>query len=176
MCHGATTTDQELPEAEEPSAQAIPSPLDVDSSGEGTKMCDQHTEELFAELREAKDLATYLSSHDLGAQSLSSYLNEKLNEKGLRRSEVLREAQIEQTFGWYVFNGKRGMGRDNVIKLCLVMGLDARETNRALQAAGANALYPKVRCDAIIVWCLEHGLGLQRTNEVLYAFGENCLE
>lgn len=139
-------------------------------------MSIREMEELFAELRRVDDVATYLHRHDMEEPDLAGFLNEKLVEKGLRRSEVLRKAQIEQTFGWYVFKGKRGMGRTNVIKLCLVMGLDAQETNYALQAASTSALYPLVRTDAIIIWCLEHRVGLQRANEVLYSLGEDCLE
>lgn len=107
--------------------------------------------------------------------SLAEYLQSELAKRGLRQSEVLKQAQIEQTFGWYVFNGQRGMGRDNVLKLSFGMGFDTRHANRALQAAGANALYPKNKRDAIIIYSLEHGFTLREANDALYTFGEECL-
>ena len=103
------------------------------------------TEGLLDELMSAPNIQRYLDAHRLGTPSLSGYLNEQLEERGLKRSEVLRDAGIEQTFGWYVFNGQRGMSRDNVLRLCFTMGFDVRCANRALQAAGANTLYPKNR-------------------------------
>ena len=67
------------------------------------------------------------------------------------------------------------MRRDNVLKLSFAMGFDTRHANRALQAAGSNALYPKNRRDAIIIYCLEHGYTLQQANDTLYTFEEDCL-
>lgn len=133
------------------------------------------TEEMLDELMSAPSIQRYLGAHRLDTPSLSSYLNEQLEERGLKRSEVLRDAGIEQTFGWYVFNGQRGMSRDNVLRLCFTMGFDVRCANRALQAAGANTLYPKNRRDTILIYCLEHDCTLQQANETLYDFGEECL-
>ena len=138
-------------------------------------MDDSKTESLFGELLASADLQGFLDEHDLETPSLADYLQRELAKRGLKQSEVLKDAQIEQTFGWYVFNGQRGMGRDNVLKLSFGMGFDTRHANRALQAAGANALYPKNRRDAIIIYSLEHGYSLREANDALYAFGEECL-
>ncbi len=136
---------------------------------------DSKTDDLMGELMSTQKLEDYLDSHTIQAPSLAEYLHEELQKRGLRRSRVLKEAQIEQTFGWYVFKGKRGMSRDNVLKLAFAMGFDVRHANRALQAAGASTLYPRYRRDAIIIYCLEHDHTLQQANETLYAFGEECL-
>lgn len=133
------------------------------------------TEEMLDELLSTPKVEAYLGAHELGAPNLAAFLNEQLAARGLKQSEVLREADIEPTFGWYIFNGQRGAGRDNVLKLCFAMGFDVRHANRALQAAGANTLYPKNRRDVIIIYCLEHGSTLLQANETLYSFGEECL-
>ena len=138
-------------------------------------MDTSRTENLFDELMASANLQSYLDEHDLETPSLADYLQSELARRGLKQSEVLKNAEIEQTFGWYVFNGQRGMGRDNVLKLSFGMGFDTRHANRALQAAGANALYPKSRRDAIIIYSLEHGFTLRQANDALYTFGEECL-
>ena len=176
MCQEANSEEQTSDASDAEALTARLTPHQSTETIRGSNVRDQKTGDLFCELRETDDIGAFLRRYDLEGVTLSSYLNAKLEEKGLKRSEVLRKAQIEQTFGWYVFKGQRGMGRKNVLKLCLVMELDVGETNRALQAAGASLLYPKVRYDAIIIWCLEHRLGLQRANEVLYTFDEDCLE
>jgi len=153
-----------------------PSPQSHGIDGMRGETMDEHlTENLFGELIEAETLEEYLDQHELGTPSLADYLQEELAKRGLKKAEVLKRAEIEQTFGWYVFNGQRGMGRDNVLKLCFGMGFDTRHANRALQAAGANALYAKNRRDAIIIYSLEHGYTLREANDALYAFGEECL-
>lgn len=133
------------------------------------------TEELLDELLSAPSVESYLERHRLDGRGLSAYLQEQLAEKGLRQPAVVREAQLNPTFGYQVFMGMRGAGRNTVLQICFAMGMSVRETNRALQAAGANGLYPKGRRDAIIIFCLEHGASLLQANETLYRFGEATL-
>jgi hypothetical protein len=133
------------------------------------------TEEMLDELLSTPRVQTFLDAHNLDTPSLAMFLNEQLAARNLKQSDVLRVAGIEPTFGWYIFNGQRGAGRDNVLKICFAMGFDVRTANRALQAAGANTLYPKNRRDAIIIYCLGHSATLLQANEALYGFGEECL-
>ena len=109
------------------------------------------------------------------APTLSEYLQWLLANHGLVRSKVIREASLNETFGWQIFKGERGCGRDKALALAFAMNLDLRETNRLLQAAGQSALYCKDRRDAIIIFCIEKGLTLRRTDEELYRFGEQTI-
>ena len=95
-----------------------------------------------------------------------------LEKKGLRRSRVIRMADLNETFGYQIFKGERNPGRDKVLQICFAMALTLRETNRALEAAGVSSLYSKDRRDAIIIFCIDRGCGLQKVNEELYRFGE----
>ena len=130
------------------------------------------TEELLNELLESPSPDQFASRHDLQTPTLPEYLAQLLAEHGLVRSKVIREAGMNETFGWQVFKGERGCGRNKALALAFAMNLDLRETNRLLQAAGQNALYCKNRRDAIIIFCMEKGLTLRRTDEELYRFGE----
>lgn len=85
---------------------------------------------------------------------------------------VVREAGINETFGYQIFTGARRASRDNLLKLAFAMGCSLRETNRLLQAGGANELYCKNRRDAIGIFAISHGYTLQKTEEELYRFGE----
>lgn len=138
-------------------------------------MDERITEELLEELLESPSLEEYLAKSEPTARSLSDYLQSMLEEKGLKRSEVIRAASLNDTFGYQIFTGARGAGRDTALQLAFAMGLTLRETNRLLQAAGANGLYCKDRRDGIIIFCLEHGSSLQEANEELYRFGEETI-
>ena len=133
------------------------------------------TDELLDELLSAPDPHSFVESHRIGDRSMSEYLQQLLDEKGLERSVVVRAAGLNETFGYQIFMGQRGASRNKVLQLAFALGCTLREANRLLQAAGANGLYCKNRRDAIIIFCLDRGYGLQKTDEELYRFGEDTI-
>lgn len=133
------------------------------------------TEELLEELLAAPDPRRYLDRARVGQRSLSDYLQQLLEEKGRKRSDVVREAGLNETFGYQIFTGARKASRDKVLQLAFALHLSLRETDRLLQAAGVNELYCKNRRDAIIIFAIDKGYSLQKTDEELYRFGENTI-
>lgn len=129
------------------------------------------TEELLNELLSSPDPNSFLLSANPSRRSLAEYLQQLLDEKGLERSKVVREAGLNDTFGYQIFKGTRKASRDKVLQLAFAMQLGLRETDRLLQAAGANELYCKNRRDAIIIFAVQKGYTLQKVNEELYRFG-----
>ena len=115
------------------------------------------TEELLQELLSAPDVKSFCEEHRIQKRSLSDYLQQQLDEKGLERAAVVRAAGINDTFGYQIFMGQRGASRNKVLQLAFAMELTLKEANRLLQAAGTNELYCKNRRDAIIIFCLDHG-------------------
>lgn len=130
------------------------------------------TEDMLHELLEAPDPARFIDRAEVSPRSLDQYLNELLAAKGLRRSNVVHGAGLNETFGYQIFTGARRASRDNLLKIAFAMGLSLREANRLLQAGGVNGLYCKNRRDAIIIFCLNNGYTLQKAEEELYRFGE----
>lgn len=133
------------------------------------------TEELLNELLSSPDPNSFLLSANPSRRSLAEYLQQLLDEKGLERSKVVREAGLNDTFGYQIFKGTRKASRDKVLQLAFAMQLGLRETDRLLQAAGANELYCKNRRDAIIIFAVQKGYTLQKVNEELYRFGEKTI-
>ncbi len=133
------------------------------------------TDELLDELLQASSPVAFTDAHAISHRTLADYLNQLLNEKGLKRSDVVRAAGINETFGYQIFKGQRNPSRDKVLQLAFALGCDLVETNRLLKAAGVNELYCKDRRDAIILFCIDRGLGLARVDEELYRFGEETL-
>ncbi len=138
-------------------------------------MAQRLTEELLAELLEAPDIDAFLDAHQLGEPSLPDYLNALLAEKNLERAQVVRMANLNETFGYQIFMGTRNPSRNKLLQIAFAMALTLRETNRMLEAGGVSSLYSKSRRDAIIIFCLERGCSLQRVNEELYRFGEETI-
>ena len=143
--------------------------------GEGASVDEPLTEELLHELLEAPSPVAFTEAHGIAHRDLAAYLNQLLEEKGLKRSDVVRAAGLNETFGYQIFKGQRKASRDKVLQLAFALECNLLETNRLLKAAGVNELYCKDRRDAIILFCIDRGLGLQRTDEELYRFGEETL-
>lgn len=134
------------------------------------------TDDLLKQLLSSSDPIQFADENNIGERSLSAYLQQLLEEKGLRRAAVVKDAQIGETYGYYIFTGQRHPKRDFVIRIAIAMGCTLKETNRLLQAAGLNELYCKNRRDVIIIFGIDHGFTLQHIEEQLYQFGEDTLQ
>ena len=73
------------------------------------------TEELLNELLDAPNIDGYIKEHDFAAPSLSNYLKQLLQEKGLERSRVVRMADLNETFGYQIFTGARHPSRNKAV-------------------------------------------------------------
>lgn len=138
-------------------------------------MTERLTEQVLQELVEAPTLDAFIEGHDFPDETLSELLGHMLEKKNLKRSRVVRMADLNETFGYQIFTGARNPSRDKVLQIAFAMALTLRETNRALRAAGASSLNPKCRRDAIIIFCIDRGCSLQKVNEELYRLGEETV-
>lgn len=138
-------------------------------------MSEPLTEKLLGELLESPSIDDYLERREPGSKTLAEYLQELLEAKRLKRAEVVRMANLNETFGYQIFTGTRHPSRDKVLQIAFAMALTLRETNRALRLAGVSELYCKDRRDAIITFCLDRSCSLQKVNEELYRFGEETI-
>lgn len=133
------------------------------------------TDELLAELLETPDPAKFASKHRITERSLPDYLQRLLDEKGLERADVVREAGLNPTYGYEIFMGRKRASRNYLLQIAFAMHCTLQEANRVLQAAGHNELYCKNRRDAIIIFCLAHGYSLMEAESELYRLGEETI-
>lgn len=141
----------------------------------GEDVAERLTEEVLQELLDAPSLDEFIDAHEFPAVTLPEFLERMLEKKGLKRSRVVRMADLNETFGYQIFTGARNPSRDKVLQIAFAMALSLRETNRVLMAAGASSLDPKCRRDAIIIFCIDQGCSLQKVNEELYRLGEDTV-
>ena len=133
------------------------------------------TEELLEQLLASPSPAAFAAANQISNRSLPDYLQQLLDEKGLERAQVVREAGLNETYGYQIFMGQRNPGRNKLLQLAFAMGMSLKEANRTLQAAGVNELYCKNRRDAIIIFCIDHGYSLLQAEQELYRFGEDTI-
>ncbi len=129
------------------------------------------SDKLLDDLLHAVSTEAYLDRLPEVDADLASYLTRLLEEKGLKRSEVFHRAGIGATFGYYIFKGERGCGRDTALKLAFGMGLDLLETQRLLTRAGHARLWPKSPRDAVIIRALHAGRSREECDDELFELG-----
>ena len=125
-----------------------------------------------------KELDAYLETHTQPDASMgfAGCFQHLLKSHDLKKSDIIRAAQLDRTYGYQILNGARQPGRDKILALCVAAGLTLRETQRCLECAGEGILYAKSSRDAVIIYGIEHRMDVMRINELLSNKGERILE
>ncbi|MBM6764568.1 hypothetical protein PND93_01135 [Faecalicoccus pleomorphus] len=105
-----------------------------------------------------------------------SYLEACLEKKGLKKSEVIAQTNMQKNYAYQICNGTKKGSKDKIIQLALAMHLDLHDTNNLLSLSNNGLLYAKVKKDAILIYALQHHYNLFKTNELLIAQGFDALD
>lgn len=143
------------------------------------KMMKKTTEELMEILKQKKSIHAYFTEEidELEFASLAEYLELLLNEKGLRKSDVIKRSNMDKNYAYQIFNGnKTHPSRDKMIAIAIGMGLNVLETRKLLKIAGACDLYARNPRDSVIIFGLNNRLSLIDTNELLNDYRLDLLE
>lgn len=106
---------------------------------------------------------------------LPSYAHMLIEEKSLKKADVIHDAALNQTFGYQILAGQRNASRDKVIQLAFGLHTSLIETQRLLKRAGLSELYVKNRRDAIVILAIENKLTIYQTNDELFRLGEKTI-
>ena len=125
-----------------------------------------------------KELDNYLEAHTKPDDSLdfAGCFQHFLEIHDLKKSDIIRAAQLDRTYGYQILSGVRRPGRDKILTLCIAAGLTLRETQRCLECAGEGILYARSSRDAVVIYGIEHHMDVMRINELLADKKELILE
>lgn len=136
------------------------------------------TQELMNALLSKGRVEDYLRENEgeMLSDTLASCLDSLLSRHGLKKGAVIEAAQIERSYGYQLFSGRRGTpSRDVLLSLALAMHLSVEETQTLLRTAGLAMLYPRVRRDSVILRALADGASVMDCNDRLDDCGEPAL-
>jgi hypothetical protein len=135
------------------------------------------TSTLLKRLFKTRNLHTFLEQNQTSMQvsDFSAYITQLCAERDLVPERVIKQAQIERTYGHQLFNGTRKPSRDKALQLAFGFGLTVDETQKLLQIACKGALYPRIKRDAVILHCLARQKNLFETQDALAAFSLTLL-
>jgi predicted transcriptional regulator len=136
------------------------------------------TDELLNILDKNKNLSEYLSDNkdEFISDSLADYLARLLDEKQLKKAEVIKASLISTVYGYQIFSGLKAPSRDRLIQLALGMRLNLEETQRLLKIGGGSVLYPRNKRDSVIIYAINNSYSVLDCDEVLYELGEKTLQ
>lgn len=112
-----------------------------------------------------------------GEPSFSVYLDSLLEQKNLKRQDVLIRANLPQKYGYKLLNGEvHTTNRDKILSICFAMEMSLKQTQRALKLYGMNELYPKIKRDVLLIVALGQKIyDIDKVNEMLIREGDQPL-
>ena len=138
---------------------------------------EKNTSEIVKELGLCPDFQTFYTENKdyMVTQRLTDLLNQLLESKGLQKSQVIKNAEISEVYGYQIFSGIRVPERKKLLCLAVGMGLNIEETQQLLKCAGYAQLYVKLPFDSIVLYGLCKNLSVVQINGLLYEYGLETL-
>ena len=140
-------------------------------------MLKKPTNEMLGELLSVINIEQYIKENEeyFVDLSVSEFLSEYINKKGLKKSTVIKNAEISEIFGFQVMSGKRKPSRNTLLSLCIAAKMDIEETQSTLKIAGYAPLYPKNKRDSVILLAIANGKNVCDINNELFDLDEETL-
>ncbi|MBQ7971699.1 MAG: hypothetical protein IJ294_05065 [Clostridia bacterium] len=140
-------------------------------------MVKKKTNDLMKNLSSDQNLDRYLKENEgeLISEEISTYLNQLVAARGLKKTQILKDAEMNEIYGYQIFAGSRKPSRDKLICLCVGMGLSLEELNQALKYAGELPLYPRSARDSVLIAGILRGDRVMKLNQALYDYGFETL-
>lgn len=138
---------------------------------------EKDTSKIVEELKLCPDFTTFYNENKayMVSETLAELLARLLAEKGLRKAEVIRRAELSEVYAYQIFSGLRVPDRKKLLCLAVGMGLTLDEVQTLLKCAGYSPLYVKLPFDSIVLYGICKKLSVVEINELLFAYGLETL-
>ena len=130
------------------------------------------TAEIVKELGLCPDFKTFYNENKeyMVDSDLSELLADLLQRKGLKKSHVIKNAELSEIYGYQIFSGARVPERKKLLCLAISMKLSIDEAQHLLKSAGYSQLYVKKPFDSVVLYGLCKGMSVVEINELLYKY------
>jgi hypothetical protein len=138
---------------------------------------EKDTEELLAEIQKDEDMERFLSrNRGEFCQPLSEHLQRVMKEKGLCRTDVIRDSCLNPNYAYHILSGEStNPSRPKLLALAIAMKMGFDEIQYLLRYAGFSPLYPRNPWDAVVISAIHRGLSVWETDNLLDYLGETVL-
>ena len=139
---------------------------------------EKSTKELINELQKTTDIIKFAQDNkdELDVATLTEQLEIFLNKYQKSKGDIIRDAGIDTTYGYQIFDGKKKPRRDKLLQLAFGFPLTVEETNVLLRAGGMSDLYVRSKRDAICMYCLQQRMMVNECNDMLFKAWEDTFQ
>ena len=136
------------------------------------------TDELLNEIKNTKNILDYMETNqkEMHLRPLKDFLTGLLVEKNITVAKVVEKSNLNKSYVYQIFNGKKYPSRDKVIALAFGLELNADETQKLLKETGFRELYPRDVRDALLIFAINQNMTIIEANELLYDHEIEVLE
>ncbi len=103
-------------------------------------------------------------------EDLASLLEALIKKHDLKKSQVIRCAEISEVYAYQIFSGMRVPDRKKLLCLAIAMELSLDEVQSLLKCAGYSTLYVKLPFDSVIIYGICKKLSVVEINEILFNY------
>ena len=135
------------------------------------------TSKIVEELGLCPDFKTFYSENRdyMVNKDLSQLLDELIVKYNLKKSQIIRAAEMSEVYAYQIFSGLRVPERKKLLCLAIAMKLNIDEMQTLLKTACYSPLYVKLPFDSIVLYGICKSLSVIEINELLYEYGLDTL-
>ena len=106
---------------------------------------------------------------------LSRLLEKLMRKYDLKKSQIIRAAEMSEVYAYQIFSGLRKPDRKKLLCLAVAMQLPLDEVQTLLKCGGYSTLYVKLPFDSIVLYGICKKMSIVEINELLYEYGLETL-
>lgn len=131
------------------------------------------TSKLLEELQNFEQFRQFYNENSdyLISEKLSDYLKQLVEQKQLKKTDIIRRSELSDVYAYQIFSGLRVPERKKLLCLALAMELTIEETQQLLRCSGYSTLYVKLPFDSVVLYALCNHLSVMDTNALLFEYG-----
>lgn len=128
------------------------------------------TDELLKNLKKSRTIDEYFKDNiaELEFESLPAMIERFISQKGLKKSDVVRDSGIENHYAYQIISGVKKPSRDKLVMICYGLHLTVEETQHVLKKCGHGELYPRSQRDSILIMGIIQKKSIMDINLILH--------
>jgi len=137
----------------------------------------RETSDMMRELASCESFTAFYSENNqsLIKHELCDYLAELTELHGIKKSDAIRRAQLNDSYAYQIFSGRRIPERNKLLALAVGMELSLDEVQNLLRVGGYAPLYVKLEFDCIVIFGICKNMTVADINDILYDHGLETL-
>lgn len=135
------------------------------------------TSEMMKELENFSSFKEFADENidNISTKQLSENLRELLSKYGIKKSEAVKNSEINEIYAYQIFAGSRMPDRNKLLCILIGMSLPLEEVQNLLKTSGYAPLYLKNATDCIVAFGIYNKYNLLKINALLYEYGLDTL-